>query len=232
MKISTLIFTCLFATSGFAQVLEIVPEIVVDGDSDQSFYYQFSVKNTGTTEAVFSWEFVRPDEVPTNWKFTICDSKLCYGEGDEKPTCEPDKLNILSPGQAYDFYKVTLNPDSTAGEHTVTFRLIDDCNSTNPEPLGEVNITFNAAGDSSVSDDIDNNNILLYPNPVNDFFHISSDENVASIAMYNIVGRHIQSEVHRTGQSHDVSNLDKGLYLVRILDRNQKTLKVIRLTKE
>ena len=60
--------------------------------------------------------------------------------------------------------------------------------------------------------------IVIYPNPTFDTFEVTEDSNVKSIAIYNIIGKEVLTVSHTTGQFHDVSFLNEGIYLVRMLD--------------
>ena len=231
MKLSTLLFAFLLTVSGFAQDLEFEATGFVSGDSG-TLDYTFTITNTGTEDARFFWEIDRPADMPRDWQFSICDSNVCYPLGTESPTCDDSGINFIGAGQSITYYKVGIKVSEDIGEFDVVFRIIDDCAVTDPVNLGEIVITFNALPPSNVSDLEFNEDIVLYPNPTVDRFQINQDQNVSNIAVFNIVGKQIMNQSHRKGQSHDVSDLENGFYLVRMLDRNNNTLKVIRLTKE
>ena len=89
-----------------------------------------------------------------------------------------------------------------------------------------------AVGDaSSINEDLDVKQLKIYPNPTSDFIQIANDNDVAKVAIYNIVGRNLKTSTHFSGKSHDVSTLQKGIYLVRLFDQNDKVLSVFRLNK-
>ncbi len=73
---------------------------------------------------------------------------------------------------------------------------------------------------------------LIYPNPTHDSFSIKNDTKVSEISVFNIIGKLVLSETHVQGVSHNVSELKKGIYLVRLLDEDDEIIKVIRLTKK
>lgn len=231
MKLFTILFAFLLTASAFGQELEFEETAMVTSDNGK-LEYTFTITNIGTQTARFWWEIDRPVDMPRDWQFSICDANLCYPLGTESPTCDDSGVNILSAGESITYYKVGIEAGDSTGEHEVVFRLIDDCAATDPVNLGEVTITFNAIPPSSVDDLELNDDIVLFPNPTVDRFQINKDQNVSSLAVFNIVGKNIMNLAHRVGQSHDVSDLENGFYLVRMLDRNNNTLKVIRLTKE
>ncbi len=225
----------LFATSGFSQlVLESVGamEGVV---TDEEIEYTFTVTNSGTENESFSWQLDR-DSAPAEWSFTVCDAVICYSEGQESSICgDPQFVNVLAPGESISWFKVGVHPNGLNGTHSVNFFIIRDCGNIEPENVvSSVEVTFNVSqGTSSVdSEEALTDDILLYPNPTIDEFKVKNDVGVKSLAIYNIVGKKVMTTAHKTGQSHDVSGLEKGIYLVRMLDSSNQSMKVIRLTKE
>ena len=79
--------------------------------------------------------------------------------------------------------------------------------------------------------DLDVKQVKLYPNPTTDFIQITNDDNVSKVAFYNIIGKRLNTSVHYAGKSHDVSTLQKGIYLVRLFDEDDKVISVFRLNK-
>lgn len=71
--------------------------------------------------------------------------------------------------------------------------------------------------------------LSIYPNPTTDFFGIKSDETVRKVVVYNWIGKKIQSFQHRKGNMYNVEGLDKGIYIVRLFDEQDKLSKVVRL---
>jgi hypothetical protein len=71
--------------------------------------------------------------------------------------------------------------------------------------------------------------LSIYPNPTTDFFGVKHDENVKKVIVYNWIGKKIQSFDHRKGNMYNVENLEKGIYIVRLFDEQDKLSKVVRL---
>ena len=61
------------------------------------------------------------------------------------------------------------------------------------------------------------NNFKIYPNPTSDNFLIEMENEVKSVEIYSIQGEKVMNS---TSKKIDVSNLSKGMYLVRIEDAN------------
>jgi hypothetical protein len=68
-----------------------------------------------------------------------------------------------------------------------------------------------------------------YPNPVNDRLYFSS-RNVYSVDIYNILGSKVSSQIITDGA--DMSNLNKGLYLVKCKDENGLELVTVKAVKK
>lgn len=82
-----------------------------------------------------------------------------------------------------------------------------------------VTAVYNTASTLSfdVVKSIENIKVTLYPNPVNNIAYISADESIDNLRIYDITGRVImQHTPNKTDFSLNVSNLSKGVYLVKL----------------
>jgi hypothetical protein len=68
-----------------------------------------------------------------------------------------------------------------------------------------------------------NSNYTIYPNPAKTFFSIDTDIVIEYIIIYDSLGKIIKK--FQSAESYDVSDLEKGLYFVRI--NNDFTKKII-----
>ena len=197
----------------------------------------FDVTNIGSDVAQFYWSLERSADMPDDWEFSICDQILCFPLGQESSDCDdPSFINVLDPGQTINYYKVGLRPNGVAGVHEATYRLTSVCgNFTEADVIATQVITFSVSGGTDVEDVLDIQNdksVLIYPNPTVDRFQINEDSDISEIAIYNIVGKQIAGDTHYAGKAHDISKLDEGIYLVRMMNSDQEVVKVLRLTKE
>lgn len=71
--------------------------------------------------------------------------------------------------------------------------------------------------------------LSIYPNPTSDFFALKFDERVAKIVVYNWIGKQLESFSHSKGRVYNAKDLDKGIYIVRLFDKQNKLVKVLRL---
>jgi uncharacterized protein YjdB len=83
---------------------------------------------------------------------------------------------------------------------------------------GTVDITI--SGQVGIMD-ITASGISIYPNPANDKIHVTQFELVRSIAIYNIVGK-TEINTNLTESTLDISSLKNGVYIVRVVSRNNQ----------
>ncbi len=198
-------------------------EVKITGtDQDESVYTDYDVINASGAEASTLWILDR-EEVPAEWEFQICDKNNCYLWGRED--CPEANPNVFSADESW-AYKLTVRPHGTAAVGTVSMNILDMAGAV----IREIPIEITIDGVSSV-DDLDSHQVNIYPNPTSDLFQISNDDQVAKVAFFNIVGKRINTATHFAGKSHDVSQLQKGIYLVRLLDTEDNVLSVVRLNK-
>ena len=84
--------------------------------------------------------------------------------------------------------------------------------------------THQCGGGTDIDDTKNNPSLIIYPNPVKDILHISSDKPIHSIRIYNMYG----TEVLQTVATNciNVSHLPSGIYMVRADN------KIVRIIKE
>lgn len=79
--------------------------------------------------------------------------------------------------------------------------------------------------------EIENNSLIMFPNPANDFVTIQSDKEIKSILVYDYSGKLIRMiETTSFETTIDISDFAKGFYSFSITmnDRSQKTIKVVK----
>ncbi len=71
--------------------------------------------------------------------------------------------------------------------------------------------------------------LSIYPNPTSDFFAVKSDAGISKIVVYNWIGKQLESYAHYKDRLYNVEDFDKGIYIVRLFDKENKLIKVLRL---
>ena len=82
----------------------------------------------------------------------------------------------------------------------------------------QITIDFNMTGIST--EDVAIDNIAVYPNPAKDIVYIQNAEG-ASIEVYNMNGSQVINLNNLQSNRIDISNLDNGLYILRIVKGNE-----------
>ncbi len=71
-------------------------------------------------------------------------------------------------------------------------------------------------------------NIILYPNPANDFIKIKHKKAINNITIYNVTGQIIKTvKVNNNDTKIDITNLSSGLYSIKISTEEESILKKI-----
>lgn len=89
----------------------------------------------------------------------------------------------------------------------------------NPSPissLAESKIYYGSIDESTLSTDDFNNNSFIYPNPAKEYLNLSSNYNNKTYKIIDISGRIIKQGSITDSFNIDVSDLNKGLYLLNI----------------
>ena len=73
--------------------------------------------------------------------------------------------------------------------------------------------------------------IQVYPNPTTNFFKIKEGQEVATIHLYNLIGKRVRTFYPAQSVDFYVEDLNSGMYLVQMLNTEGKVLTTNRLTK-
>ena len=81
------------------------------------------------------------------------------------------------------------------------------------------------------TDDFSLFNVKIYPNPLKDILHISSEYKISEIEIFNLLGQKIVNKNLNTFEtSVDLSMLPQGNYVLKI--KSVKNHKILKLRKE
>jgi hypothetical protein len=111
--------------------------------------------------------------------------------------------NAILPAGTYYF----LIEGELSTEYTVDIRLASDVE--DDDAIEEINTTF-----------------IIYPNPVNDRLYIETQTLTQIVEVYDIFGR-LQQQSAVSGQQSaiDVSDLNSGIYFVKVMTENGEIVK-------
>lgn len=217
MKKNILLFLFLGFTAQFLSAQEEMEftesPVVVEGvraDDFEGVGYSTLV-NTSESDRTFTWTS-NAIEITDGWLFAICDKNLCY----EPPvTSETFTLEADSAGRM----DVHAYPQGLDGSAVVELAVVDSDN----EQLSVSNLYYFNTGPSSTTE-ASRQRIKVYPNPSNGLFSVKGGKQIASVEILSLTGRQVKSFRYNDGQWYDISNLPKGTYLVRLVDRDAQQL--------
>ena len=222
--LSTLFFLVSFSLS--AQVtLKISPDLVeVDVDKTQFETVAHSmIINTADATKTFRW-VRKVESISMGWQSAICDINACYNtEIDSTPS---DFYLELAPGDS-SMLDVHIRPGGLDGSARIKV-LLEEVG--NPENSVEGSFLFNET--LSPTFDFQWNDVKLFPNPVESYFQLTNYEGVSRVMLYTIAGSLVREYISYPDEKFDVVGQQRGMYLVRLVDREKKILKTMVMHKK
>ena len=170
------------------------------------------------------WKIEKPSTFSSNWITYICDLTTCYFFNVDQ--INPDKPNVVSQGNF--LFEFHLLPENYTGTSTVKLNLYEDKAMT--KQLLSVNIPINVSTPTSTRD-VSSSSIKVFPNPTTDYFQVTNGSGVKKIVLLNVLGKEVKHFQNTNNAIHDIGDLKKGLYIVRMFDEKNKLIKVVRLNK-
>lgn len=221
MKHTLLFFLALltFTASVQAQlVLDNASVTATSLSSDASEELEINVTNTSNDEVTVRW--TRSEDLPSGWFTYVCDIVNCY-------TPAKDSSEFVLAAGASGFIKLTVTTASF-GTGVTDITLFDVM-----DPDNSVTATFTATTNSTTDlTAIDVSAIQVYPNPTTNFFMIKHAKAIARVEIINLVGRTVRTfEYVSASDKLNVSDLPRGMYLVRMTNKNGQVMTTQRLSK-
>ena len=229
-KISTL-FILLFAVCAvhaqFAILGGDTQHISGSTDPTAEIVTQGYCVNNGTTSKTIVWQIVS-DSLQAGWSYTgYCDKHTCYSFsiGLEKSfTLVPAEHGIL---------QLHILPLCNTGTGFVKIRFWDNADSANTSRIVTYLITINSSSAcSSGINETEIAQIAFSPNPVKNQLKIAIPQSLQNgkIELYNLLGSRVYEQSINGSRELDLSNIEAGMYIARIIDSG-KLLTTKRLTK-
>ena len=221
----------------------------VQGDVGASYYIDdFSLvtegspavdfENSGDIVDIGAYEFstneCSNDTTPPVIEMSDCGGSGCSYEYEINSTFD---VNDIEPPTVNDncdsdiSYDVSHNVDtSTVGVYFVTFTASDNSGNS-----ASTQVEVTVFDPLSISE---NNfeNMFVYPNPVKDILNIQNVYSNSTISLFDILGKNYEINVINDFENNrlslNMSNLETGIYFIRIQDINTGQLKTLRLIKQ
>lgn len=159
------------------------------------------------------WERIK-NNMPSGWDALICE-RNCYSALLESRTFS------LAPGESISDFRVTFRPNGQEGIANAEIKVYEIKN-----PSNAVTVSFTASAVSGSG-----NGPSVYPNPAVDYIQIQDGSDVKYIEVYNALGKKIIDFNASSSGRYDISDIARGMYMVRMLDRNRNIIRTQRISK-
>lgn len=185
---------------------------------DDAIIAKATVKNESTEKKLILWQR-NVLSLTEGWGTAICDKNLCYD-----PSIDAFEFELDAGEEG------TVNvygyPGGVDGRAKVELTLTDAADSTNT-----VSAVYDVRSEGVVTstNNISRADIKIYPNPTAQYISITDATDIDQLIIYNIVGRPVKTFKANYENQYNVGNLPIGMYLVRLVNKNERTLKTIRL---
>ena len=137
-----------------------------------------------------------------------------------------DIIGTFNGGTANFAADVTLRRKATVTGPKTTFNLSADWDSYSADTCSNLG-SKPAAKEGKTAIVSDEKLIAIYPNPSHGVFTILSSNNEFSVEIYNLLGQKVFEQKGIIGSSEINSNLNQGIYLVKITDATETSIKKI-----
>lgn len=197
---------------------------VSDVTSDAPTIAKATLTNTSETDTLtVKWQR-NVISLSEGWETSVCDLNKCYGTDTE--TSPENRPVVIPPGSSSNL-DIYIFPNSVVGSAEIDVTVTDMANDENVL-TGKYTIDTT----TPTSELFSGGDIQIFPNPSVNAFQIKNDKQVRAIKIYNIIGKEVNSYRHIRGAQYDVVGYQKGIYIIRLFDQNEKMIKVLRLNKK
>jgi hypothetical protein len=188
-----------------------------------------TITNVSNTPVTLRWQRINPSNLPMGWESLICDNTSCYPpfvSSNIMPEFDLNAPVVLAPGATSNL-DVHLRPNQLPGSTTIRVQ-VTAVGDTAVLATGTFN--FSAVLTSNSYYGARNQDVKVFPNPVTDYFQISSGTKITKIIVQNALGRQVRSFDAYDGRRYSLSGLPDGMYLVSLYDGRglAKTVRVIK----
>ncbi|MBK8954784.1 MAG: T9SS type A sorting domain-containing protein [Saprospiraceae bacterium] len=160
--------------------------------------------------------------MPAGWSTYVCDANNCYA--DKVGKCPEIYPNVIQPGDSTTL-DVHVYEDGTMGEAHIVMWVYE---AEDTSKKVKVDYTFNKVVSNK---DIRNIAVKVYPNPASNSFTVDYNTGLVRIDLVNILGRKIRSFRAVPNSSYDISDLEDGMYFIRLIGPNDQNFRTLRLQK-
>ena len=205
-----------------AQVRFVDDSLIINNSDKDDLHFKFDVKNEDYKDKYFYWTLSKTS-FNHNWQSRICVKDFCFDYN-------KDMVNSPVKIKANELVDMTLIikhhhiPDTAL----IVVKLYAD--SDLAHPLDSLPVFVNISKAVFDKKPVKAHDIMIYPNPAFEYFHIDSEKEIKKIDMFNLIGRKVRTLYNNGSNVYDISDMRKGIYLLRIFDKDNRVLKVARLS--
>lgn len=206
-----LIISMILITSlAFTQSFILSPADTYEDNIELNSYsnHQISMINQTGGELTLAWESTDVN-MPEAWEITLCDFGGCYTGIPESGTMFP----VFDTLSAY--LRLTINPYDVSATGTVSFKVFD---TKYPDEFEIIMFTIHSGNVTGIEPLDFEPSFSLFPNPASVELNVTnSGFKNATISFVNMQGKVVrQSKLSDKQEVYNISELEKGLYLVLI----------------
>lgn len=175
------------------------------------------------------------NDIPDDWEGSlVCDNNACYTPN---TSAAPPSVPFRIPGSGQSNFDVHFKASDVAGNGTVVMKAWVIGDSANTVVTGVYKVT--AQHPVGVEDKVQNENLLVYPNPAKDYVMIRNLplNEVSTVEVYNLLGRKLLAfsqppMATEVAHKFDLTSLAKGIYMIRVFDGDMNVIFTKSLSKE
>lgn len=214
----TFLITVVFSQSGFTVYPTTASLDITDPDQAEYVNHGYVI-NTSDDEITLRW-IKEAQSKPEVAGAAICDNVLCYD-----PSVNQSDFSIAKGDTAnFDFHYYP-NGSGGAAVYKVMLQEVGNIENNTDVTFTMNKVATNTFGFAGLED------VRVYPNPATDYFSVDGVDQLKEVIVYNLVGQEVKRYKASLKAKYDVSELMRGLYLVRLVDQKEKVIKTVRLSK-
>lgn len=217
MKLHTtllLLFFFLSTASLRAQIFDFeVDQLHVEFDvdpnnTDQTIKTYGKIINHTNRPITLHWQRIEHYLAP-GWESAVCNNENCY-----LPNTSEYLFEIPADSSGtFDVYLYTYGLPGDSARIEIRVNTISDTTTV----ISKV-YTYDSSGGTFIEEaDASIPELRILPNPTTNFFKVRSNESVGKVELYSIIGSKVRT-YSPYADMYDVSDLPRGMYLVRVLN--------------
>ena len=180
------------------------------------------VRNQSGQNLELLWK--REDAIlPSDWESFVCDNNQCYGSF--MVTCPLDNPNILVAAQNMTA-DVHVYDNSKDGNAYIKLHVYEK-----EDTASKIIVDFLFNRESVGTNSIRNIKMSYFPNPVTNSFQLNYNTGIKRIEIIDLMGNILKSYRTDRSKSYDVSTLDNGYYLLRIINDEGNVIRTMTFIK-